>query len=71
MVKRYSIMARQYAQVGEVELCQVDSHPEAIVAAAQQRTLKLSGKGKRKIRVPKYEHVYVVDHEARSPEREP
>ena len=67
-MKRYSIMARQYQIVGEVELCQVDTHPEAIVAAAQEKTLMISmGKGVRRVRVPKYEHVYIVDHEARFP----
>ena len=36
-MKRYSIMARQYRDIGEVELCQCDSHSEAIVAAAQEK----------------------------------
>jgi hypothetical protein len=31
-MKRYSIMARQYPDIG-----QCDSHPEAIVAAAQEK----------------------------------
>jgi hypothetical protein len=46
-MKRYSIMATQYRDVGEVELCQVDTHPEPIVAAAQEKTLLIKGQVRR------------------------
>jgi hypothetical protein len=65
-VKRYSVMARGYQHVGEVELCQCDTNPEAIAAAARHQRCLFKGKpGGRKVYVPLYEHVYVIDHEAR------
>jgi hypothetical protein len=55
-MKRYSIMARGYQHVSEVELCQCDTNPEAIVAAAQQKRLRIRlNPGGRKVSVPKYE----------------
>lgn len=45
----------------ETELCRVKTNPEAVMAAAQEKRLLIDvGKG-RKVRVPKYEHVHVVE----------
>jgi hypothetical protein len=62
-MKRYSIMARGRHSDHEVELCQCDSNPQAVVAAAQAKTILIRGKsGGRKIRVAMYGHVYAVDN---------
>ena len=67
-MKRYSIMARQYQHSGEVEVAQCDTNPKAIAAAArQQRLLFKINPGGRKVFVPKFEHVYVIDNDVRSP----
>jgi hypothetical protein len=65
-MKRYSIMARPYGATAEVELCQCDSHPEAIVEGAQNKKIMIDAGGSRKRKVPigRYEHVYFIDHEA-------
>jgi len=69
-MRRFSVMARQYQHAGEVELCQCDTNPEAIAAAALEQRLRVtSGPGGRRVTVPKYEHVYIVDHNAWSPAR--
>jgi hypothetical protein len=60
-MKRYSIMARPSGQSAEVELCQCDTHPEAIVEGAQQKKIKMDT-GKRKVMISKYEHVYFIDN---------
>jgi hypothetical protein len=65
-MRRFSIMARQYQHAGEVEVAQCDTNPEAIAAAArQQRVLFKIKPGGRKVFVPKFEHVYVVDNKVR------
>ena len=61
-MKRYSIRARMTGQNAEVELCQCDTHPEAIVEGAKNKTIKMDN-GNRKVPVSKYEHVYFIDHE--------
>jgi hypothetical protein len=66
-VKRFSIMARPFEQDHDVEVCQCDSNPEAIVAATRLKTIKIVGKP-RPVYVAQYEHVYVKDNaEASSP----
>lgn len=62
-MKRYSIMVRERRADHEVELCQCDSNPEALVAAAQEKYLLVANPsgGSRKISVAKYEHVYFID----------
>lgn len=64
---RYSIMARPYgADVGtEVEICQCDTSPEALVEAAKKKTLKIDS-GTKVIHVNKYDNVYFVDHQAQA-----
>jgi len=59
-VKKYTIMVREAGADHEVEFCQCDSNPGAIVEAAQQKYRLVDGgiSSSRKIRVPKYEHVY-------------
>lgn len=47
-MKRYSIMVRYPKRDGDVELCQCDTSPEKLVAAAQQRKL--------------YDHVYIREN---------
>ena len=61
-MKRYSIRARTTGQSAEVELCQCDTHPEAIVEGAKNKTIRMDD-GNRKVSVSKYEHVYFIDHE--------
>jgi hypothetical protein len=55
----YAIMVRpEGADVNaEVELCRVNSNPEAIVDALLERTRVVNERGKRKI-VHLYEHAY-------------
>jgi hypothetical protein len=65
-MKRYSIIARPYGQSHEVEVCQCDSNPLAIVDAAREKKLKQMGDKGRTFLINKYEHVYFVDHEAGS-----
>lgn len=58
---RYRIMGRPYGQNGETEICQVDSNPLDIVAAAREKRLK-GERGSREL-ISKYEHVYALDKE--------
>jgi hypothetical protein len=68
MTARYSIMVREHGSDHDVELLQVNSNPDAIVAGLRAKTLKLHTSifqpGKRVLKVPKYTYVRVVDHEA-------
>jgi hypothetical protein len=67
-MKRYSIMARGRHSDHEVEVCQVDSHPEEVVNAARQKSLMVRLRpGGRRVKVAMYEHLYVIDLEGRSP----
>jgi hypothetical protein len=59
--KRYSIMARPFEQSYEVEVCQCDSNPEAIVTATRQKIIKVMGKP-RPAYVAQYEHVYIREN---------
>jgi hypothetical protein len=42
-------------------------HPEAIAVAAREKRLLIKTKPGRKVRVPLYEHVYVIDYKAPLP----
>lgn len=55
---RYSIWVREHGSDHDVELCQVNSNPEVIKAAAYAKRLKL-GKGRE---VSKYDTVRIEDH---------
>jgi hypothetical protein len=62
-MKRFSIMVRSRHSDHEVELCQCDSNPQAVVDAALQKSLMSRGKpGARKVRVPLYEHARFIDN---------
>jgi hypothetical protein len=56
--KRYSIMVRERSGIAEFELLGVETNPEQMAEAVRGQ--------KRKSRVPKYEHVYVIDHQAKA-----
>ncbi len=63
-MKRFSIRVRERGSDKESELCQVATNPEAIVDAARNKFLMIdAGDGRRKVREPKYEHVYFVEVE--------
>ena len=64
MNKRYSIMVRQYLSDKETELCQCNANPEAVAEGARAKFLLISGGlSTRRIRVPKYEHVWIRDNQ--------
>jgi len=67
MAKRYSIMVREYQSDELVELCECDSNPESVVEGVRSKTLLIAGNDytkSRRIRVPKYEHIEIVDHQS-------
>jgi hypothetical protein len=68
MTARYSIVVREHGSNHDVELMQVNSNPDAIVAGLRAKTLRISRSifepGKRVVKIPKYSYVRVVDHEA-------
>lgn len=57
MKKRFSIWVREHGSDHDVELCQVESDPEKMKAAAYAKRLKI---GKRTI--SKYSYVRVVEN---------
>jgi hypothetical protein len=67
MGARYTIMVREYQPDKLVELCSVSSNPEMVAEGVRSKTLLIAGKGSRRIRVPKYEHVEII---AINPHRE-
>jgi hypothetical protein len=56
-MKHYSIMVREGQSQEDTELCQCDTNPEDIVAAAKK--IKLSAK----VRIRRYARVYVRDNQ--------
>jgi hypothetical protein len=61
-MKRYAIMVRSnYPGAPLTELCQVDTNPQAVKKAAQEKTLLLDIGAGRKVRQPKYCHVEIVE----------
>jgi hypothetical protein len=60
-MKRYSIMVRERGADRETEFCAVDSGADTIALGLRLRTISVPGKGKRKVKVPKFEHVHIVD----------
>ncbi|HWZ38255.1 MAG TPA: hypothetical protein VNY08_08150 [Bradyrhizobium sp.] len=58
MKARYSIWVRERGSDHDVELCELGSNPEAVVAALHAKCVTL-GKSRQ---VKKYEAVRVVDH---------
>lgn len=59
-MKRYSIMAAPFGWGKEIELCQCDSNPQAIVEAAREKRIRVHG-GDRYRMVAKYESLRIVD----------
>lgn len=57
----YSIRVRERDGKSEVELCRVESNPDAVVKAAQQKRLLIDTGRSRKVSVAKYEYVHVVE----------
>ena len=64
-MKRYSILVREIGARCAIELCQCDANPEAIVAGAKKKSLRMTV-GNRKVDVPKYDHVSFRDNEAKA-----
>ena len=63
-MKRYSIMGIQYGSEREIELVQVDSEPEAIVAGLEEKfVLVQMGVNVRRSSIPKYSALRILDHE--------
>jgi len=62
--KRYSIMVVQAGSKNETELCQVATEPQALVAAAREKTMRMVTGNGRVVHVPRYDSIRVVDHEA-------
>jgi hypothetical protein len=66
MTPRYSIIVREHGSDHDVELMQVNSNPDAIVAGLRAKSLTLKRTvfeaGKRHVKIPKYSYVRVVDH---------
>jgi hypothetical protein len=62
---RYSIMVIEYGSNREIELCQVQSNPEATVEAVKAKTLMVYAKegGRRRSAISKYSSVRIVDRE--------
>jgi hypothetical protein len=52
-MKRFSVMVREFGSKHEIELLQVNSNPEAIAFALEQ---------KREHHINKYSSVRIVDH---------
>jgi hypothetical protein len=63
MKKRYSIIVREYGSDHNVELMQVDSNPDAVVAGLHKKMLNI--KAGKKSKMPKYTFVQVIDNAPR------
>jgi hypothetical protein len=67
MKKRYSIVVREYGSDHNVELMQVDSNPQAVVAGLHKKTLTIRKSildpGKRATKIPKYTFVGIVEND--------
>jgi hypothetical protein len=65
---RYSIIVREHGSDHDVELMQVNSNPDAIVAGLRAKSLTIKRTvfqaGARQVKIPKYAYVHVVDHGA-------
>jgi len=63
VMKRYTIMVQEYGSNREVELCGVDSNPQAVVDGLRKKTLtvNLSSVYKR-TKIPKYTQVRVIQN---------
>jgi hypothetical protein len=68
MTARYSIWVREHGSDHNVLLMEVNGNPEAIVAGLHKKMLTTSRSifepGKRKVKIPKYSFVQVVDNGA-------
>lgn len=63
-MKRFSIMVMEYGSDREIELCQVQSNPEASVAALKKKKLRVrkTDDSTRRSSIGKYTSIRVVDH---------
>ena len=62
-MRRYSIMVVERDSDREIELCQVDSDPQAIAQAALGKKLMVASRaGNRRISIPKYLSVRVQEN---------
>jgi hypothetical protein len=59
---KYTILGQRFGTERVGEICQCDSNPGAIVAAAAARRIFIGKVGKRKVFVAKYEHVHFVEN---------
>jgi hypothetical protein len=65
MKKRYSIMVREHGSDHDVELMQVESNPQAIVAGLHEKTLTAKSsmfRGGRTAKIPKYTFIQIIDN---------
>lgn len=64
-MKRYSIMVIEYGADREIELCQTETNPDAVVDAAKSKTLKVykSPGATRRSSICKYSSIRIVDHQ--------
>jgi hypothetical protein len=64
-MKRYRIVVREHGSDHDVELIQVDNNPQAVADGLRKKTLtmktSLFEKGKRSVKVPKYNSVQIID----------
>jgi hypothetical protein len=62
-MKRYSVMVTEYGADREIELCQLDGNPEPTIEGLKTKMLSVNGQSRRRIRVPKYSNIRIVDHQ--------
>jgi len=63
-MKRYSIMVMEEGSKHEKELCQCESNPEAVAAAARQKKRQMND-GNKKWMEPRYTLIRIQDNQAK------
>ncbi len=65
MKRRFSVLVLEYGSDREVELCQLDSNPQHVVAGLKAKKLTVGRPGaRRRTKIQKYTSVRVVDNGA-------
>ena len=59
---RYRIMGQRFGTERVSKICQCDSNPGVIVAAAVEQRIFIGMVGKRKVFAAKWEHVHFVEN---------
>ena len=66
MKKRWSIWVREHGSDHDVELMQVDTNPDPIIAGLHKKMLTVKKSifetGKRKTKIPLYTYIHKVDN---------